>query len=201
MDISKASNFERFVFDVTGRDRGIRARPVGEAGAGRRLRPVRHAVVGERAGCRLRLGTQHACRPPGDDSRDRDALRPRHRSAHGRRRQGRPRASRRRRRRSSAWRRRCRPSSRRRSARRSGRDPARPADVARPRRRGRSTARRCAPMRSGSRPSSRRTPPRPDAALPRNLKPSTCPITHAPRPCLAVHAISSPACGWRCSCR
>ena len=56
---------------------------------------------------RLRLRTQHARRPAGDDPRRAPPLRHRHRSAHGRRRQGRTRASRRRTCRSSASRPRC----------------------------------------------------------------------------------------------
>ena len=45
MDISKASNFERFVFDLLGRDRRGREAPVAAGRAQRRVRPVRHASI------------------------------------------------------------------------------------------------------------------------------------------------------------
>ena len=64
MDISKASNFERFIFDLTGRDpAAVRALwqkveldggfDLGGTPLGRRLRR-----------CRIRVRQQHACRSP-----------------------------------------------------------------------------------------------------------------------------------------
>ena len=88
MDISKASNFERFVFDLLGPRRRAHARAVRRGAAARR----RVHAVGRREGAhrrlRLRLGPQHARRPPGHDPRHRRALRRRHRHPHGRRPEG-----------------------------------------------------------------------------------------------------------------
>ena len=94
MDISKASNFERFVFDVVGRDPAVAARAVGDSSAPTAASiSSRHAALGAASQASgFVSGTQHARRPHRDDPRHRDALRRRHRSAHGRRRQGRPRA-------------------------------------------------------------------------------------------------------------
>ena len=44
MDISKASNFERFVFDLVGRDPATVARAVAASSTRRRVRPRRHAA-------------------------------------------------------------------------------------------------------------------------------------------------------------
>jgi threonine synthase len=89
MDISKASNFERFVFDLLGRD-GARTRELFGATLARdgefTLSPG-----GSRAhpGLRLRLGIEHARRPPRDDPRHVRSLRHDDRHAHGRRPEGR----------------------------------------------------------------------------------------------------------------
>ena len=61
MDISRASNFERFVFDLVGRD-PARVQALW-AGARRRLRPV-GAQARVRIALRLRIGRQHSRRPP-----------------------------------------------------------------------------------------------------------------------------------------
>ena len=67
MDISKASNFERFVFDVVGRDPAV-VRALWQRGRPRRrLRPLGHAVrratSPPRASCRDRAPTPTASRP------------------------------------------------------------------------------------------------------------------------------------------
>jgi threonine synthase len=77
MDISKASNFERFVFDLLGRDGAARTpsvrRHAGRKKAASRWRRGRVRAA-TRAGLRLRLGKQHPRRPaghhppPGSDS-------------------------------------------------------------------------------------------------------------------------------------
>ena len=93
MDISKASNFERFIFDALDRDgeanaralrrgRGIRADLL--AGRGRARAPCKCFRSEQRA--------QHGRRPAGDDPRRVSPLRRGHRSAHRRRAEGRPRA-------------------------------------------------------------------------------------------------------------
>ena len=67
MDISKASNFERFVCDLLERDTARTRELFGAAhGARRRLRARRRHARALRA-VRLRVGPQHARRPPGDD--------------------------------------------------------------------------------------------------------------------------------------
>ena len=71
MDISKASNFERFMFDVVGRDPGVVARAVGEHRARRRLRPRRHAALAASRAHRASSRAQHARRPHRDDPRRR----------------------------------------------------------------------------------------------------------------------------------
>ena len=96
MDISKASNFERFVFDAVGRDPAIlralwtQLRTTG----GFDLAGTPHWARVQEA--RIRLRPQHARRPHRDHSRRRRALRRRDRSAYRRRAQGGPRAARRR---------------------------------------------------------------------------------------------------------
>ena len=57
MDISRASNFERFVFDLVGRD-PARVQALGRPGARRFVRPV-GAQVRVRIALRLRVGRQH----------------------------------------------------------------------------------------------------------------------------------------------
>ena len=120
MDISKASNFERFAYDLVGRDPATvedlwrRLDTAGSFDLAGTPHFARHRQL------RLRLRAELACRPSGDDPRSRPPLRRGRRSAHGRRHQGRPRASRGRASRWSASRRRYRRSSMRRSARRWG---------------------------------------------------------------------------------
>ena len=77
MDISKASNFERFVFDLLGRDARARAQLFGaelarDGGFDARRRRRSRACARRSASSR---GTQHACRPAGDDPRHLAALR------------------------------------------------------------------------------------------------------------------------------
>ena len=95
MDISKASNFERFVFDAARPRRGALARAVRR---GRRRGATSTSRADELAsGSRafgFVSGTQHARRSARDDPRRARALRRGHRSAHRRRAQGRPRARR-----------------------------------------------------------------------------------------------------------
>ncbi len=96
MDISKASNFERFVFDLLGRDAG-RTRALFEGELGRFGRFDLHGdpAFGQAAGTlRLSQRTQHACRPAGDDPRHRQALCRADRHAHRRRPEGGARAHR-----------------------------------------------------------------------------------------------------------
>ena len=121
MDISKASNFERFMFDLAGRDAGV-VRALWEqveraGGFDLAATPLAQKLRG--AGFVSGRST-HADRVA--TIRDvASALRHRHRSAHGRRPQGRSRRIARPACRSSASKPRCRRNSRRRSARRSGR--------------------------------------------------------------------------------
>ena len=80
MDISKASNFERFVHDLLGRDG---ARP----GPQRVLRPVGHpGVRGGARNLRVRVHLLHARGPPRRDRAHRGRVRVPHRPAHRRRR-------------------------------------------------------------------------------------------------------------------
>ena len=89
MDISKASNFERFVFDLVGRDVGQGARTLGIGRSWRRIRSLRHAVVFQDRRLRFRLRAQHPRRPAGDHSRGVRSARPDGRHPHRRRHQGR----------------------------------------------------------------------------------------------------------------
>ena len=120
MDISKASNFERYVFDLVGRDPAVVRALWRRHRHRRRLRSRRHAAL--RRACAASgfvSGTStHADRLATirDVAR---ALRRRRRSAHRRRHQGRAASIATPACRWSASRPRCRPSSRRRSARRS----------------------------------------------------------------------------------
>ena len=88
MDISKASNFERFVCDLlerdTARTRELFGQRIAHDGgfASRCGHPCAQRAV------RFRLGTQHPCRSPGDDPAGLAAASRSHRSAHGRRHQG-----------------------------------------------------------------------------------------------------------------
>ena len=75
MDISKASNFERFVFDVVGRDAAAVRALWAQLRARRRLRSRRHAALAARRGGGLRVRPQHARRPPRHDPRRARALR------------------------------------------------------------------------------------------------------------------------------
>ena len=84
----QGQNFERFVFDLVGRDGAEGAGPVRRQGRPRAVRP-RTDVRQARAQVRLRLGQEHARRPPGDDPRHPRALRRRDRHAHRRRPEGR----------------------------------------------------------------------------------------------------------------
>ena len=68
MDISKASNFERYVFDVVGRDPAVVRALWARHRARGRLRARRRAALGAGRRLRLRLGRQHACRSHRDDS-------------------------------------------------------------------------------------------------------------------------------------
>ncbi len=123
MDISKASNFERFVYDVVGRDaaavRALWAQLQRDGGFDLSGTPhwPRVAAAGFVSGRSTHAG------PPRHDPRRARALRHRHRSAHGGRRQGRAASCAIRRCRSSASRPRCRRSSRPPSARRSAASP------------------------------------------------------------------------------
>ena len=95
MDISKASNFERFVFDLLGRD-GARVKALVWRGLEpeRALRPQRRPLVqGRRHPLRLRQWEKHARGPSGHDPRHLDALRPDDRHPHRRRRESGARAS------------------------------------------------------------------------------------------------------------
>ena len=94
MDISKASNFERFVFDVVGRDPAIVRDALVPSGSERFVRPRDDPALAARAVLRIRFGAQQPCRPHRDHSRHRQALRRGRRSAHRGRAQGRMRASR-----------------------------------------------------------------------------------------------------------
>ena len=91
MDISKASNFERFVFDLLGRD-AARTRELfgADAGARRRLHARgRRVRAGHRSRrFRLRLRQQHACRPAGHHPRHLAALAHDDRHPHRRRPEG-----------------------------------------------------------------------------------------------------------------
>ncbi len=62
MDISKASNFERFIFDVTGRDPAAVRELWSQAGGRRGLRSCRHAASGR--GCRRPDSCPGAARTP-----------------------------------------------------------------------------------------------------------------------------------------
>ena len=76
MDISKASNFERFVFDLLGRD-AARTRELfgADAGARRRFHLVaRPSSRRHRAAFGFVSRQQHARRPPGHDPRHLAAL-------------------------------------------------------------------------------------------------------------------------------
>jgi threonine synthase len=88
MDISKASNFERFIFDLVGRDPVSRTPTVARGGCRRQFQPCRRTVRRAPAGLWLCLRLQHPCRPPGDDPRCLGAVRADDRHAHGRRNQG-----------------------------------------------------------------------------------------------------------------
>ena len=68
MDISKASNFERFVFDLLGRD-AARTRALFAEVETRRVFALDAARARADRRVRLRLRAQHARRPPGDDPR------------------------------------------------------------------------------------------------------------------------------------
>ncbi len=63
MDISKASNFERFVFDMVGRDPATVRALWAQIERDGRLRPRRHAALGARRGVGLRVRDEHARRP------------------------------------------------------------------------------------------------------------------------------------------
>ncbi len=80
MDISKASNFERFVFDLLGRDAARTRELFGPTLArdGGFTLDARRVRAGHRSGrFRLRLRQQHARRPAGDHPRHLAALRAR----------------------------------------------------------------------------------------------------------------------------
>ena len=119
MDISKASNFERYVFDIVGRDPAVVRELWTRIAERGRLRSRRHAALAARRGVRLRVWNEHPRRPDRDDPRHLRALQGRRST------RTRPTASAWAadsaipRFRSSASRPRCRRSSRRRSARRS----------------------------------------------------------------------------------
>ena len=94
MDISKASNFERFIFDLLGRDgdatRALSTRPWPAT----LLRPVRHARVRRPARhLRLHLRHLHTRGPPRRDRAHGKGERLPPRPAHGRRRPRRPRCA------------------------------------------------------------------------------------------------------------
>jgi threonine synthase len=93
MDISKASNFERFVFDLVGRDAAkLRKLFVEDLGLEGRFDLSADAAFKDAAETlRLREQPQHARRPPGHHPRHRKALCHAGRSAHGRRPEGRAR--------------------------------------------------------------------------------------------------------------
>ena len=95
MDISKASNFERFVFDLVGRDPAVVRDLWQRDRARRRVRSGRdRALV---AACRDRVRVRARARTPTGSRRSGDVyreLRRDHRPAHRRRRQGRARAPR-----------------------------------------------------------------------------------------------------------
>ena len=95
MDISKASNFDRRVYDRVGRDANA-ARAVPESGNRRRLRPVRQAGqrrrrVPPRGRLRLCLGLLESRQPARHDSRSARRLRHHDRYPHSGRHQGRAR--------------------------------------------------------------------------------------------------------------
>jgi threonine synthase len=69
MDISKASNFERFVFDLLGRDGARTAELFGDGARARRRLHARAERVRAHRRLRLRLGKQHARRPAGHHPR------------------------------------------------------------------------------------------------------------------------------------
>lgn len=84
MDISKASNFERFVFDLLGRD-PARVVQLFRDVEQRRLRSRGERRFRARRRVRLRVGPQHARGPARDDPRRVRALSHDDRHAHGRR--------------------------------------------------------------------------------------------------------------------
>ena len=118
MDISKASNFERFVFDAVGRD-PTRTRALFAEVEERREFSADRGGAGAPAGLRLRERPQHRRRPAGDDPPGARDPRRGDRPAHRRRPQGRRASTPSRARRWSCSRPRCRPSSAPRCARRS----------------------------------------------------------------------------------
>ena len=67
MDISKASNFERYVFDLVGRRPGQGCGTLEQSGPRRGLRSVRVRVRRAHRGKRLRLGPLHAREPARND--------------------------------------------------------------------------------------------------------------------------------------
>ena len=68
MDISKASNFERFVFDMVGRDPAVVQRICGsEVERDGGLRSCGHAALGARGRLGIRLRHEHARRSHRDD--------------------------------------------------------------------------------------------------------------------------------------
>ena len=74
MDISKASNFERYVYDIVLRDPAARSQAVDANRGGGRLRSRRHAALAARCGVRLRVWNEHARRPDRDHPRHLRAL-------------------------------------------------------------------------------------------------------------------------------
>jgi threonine synthase len=93
MDISKASNFERFVFDLLGPRSGARAATVPRCRREGRFRPRGERRFRAGAGVRLRVGPQQPCGPGGGDPRRVRTLRHDDRHPYGRWPEGGARAS------------------------------------------------------------------------------------------------------------
>ena len=82
MDISKASNFERYVFDVVGRDPEVVRDLWHQLGARGWIRSFPNAALDECRGVWFRVGNEHPRRSRRDDPRDVRAHRRRRRPAH-----------------------------------------------------------------------------------------------------------------------